>query len=447
MNRNIKPCFFTILFHLFIINALFAQDTTQVVINWLQKNAIPLKHVEAGNAFDDLKPLKQILKDVKLVGLGEATHGTREFFQMKHRLLEFLVKEMRFTVFTIESSYAGCQLINDYVLYGNGDKAAALSGQGYVAWDTEEFTAMLDWMRAYNQTVTEDKKVKFYGVDFGFNDAGREKVLAYLQKYDAAQIAATAAFFRELAQEEEKWPTRLEKDDTKRKTWFIQIEYLIAYLKKNEGNLIAASSAAEFRQILKYVQTMRQWLLVNIPSIAASRSQIMGENLLALMEEMPGANFIIWQHNGHISVNTLRSNMGYRLRQKLGNGYYALGFEFSQGSYQNRIVLPDNYLGDLIENTHPPVPAQSLPWYLSHTKKGNFLLNLRTTVFNTMVEKWLNQPKEVHNVQWFANETSKNFAEMKNLKSMYDGILFIENTTRTRPTKNALETAAKKVGF
>src|SRR5215510_12728002 len=75
---------------------------TETVSNWLSRSAIRLKSVEAGHSFDDLQPLKSILKDVRIVGLGEGTHGTREFFQIKHRLLEFLVNEMGFTLFVME---------------------------------------------------------------------------------------------------------------------------------------------------------------------------------------------------------------------------------------------------------------------------------------------------------------------------------------------------------
>lgn len=69
--------------------------------------------------------------DGKVVGLGESTHGTREFSQVKHRLLKFLVREMGFNAYPLEASYAACQPINDYVLYGKGDLETALTGQGY----------------------------------------------------------------------------------------------------------------------------------------------------------------------------------------------------------------------------------------------------------------------------------------------------------------------------
>jgi len=103
------------------------QDT-EAVIAWLQQNALPIQHIDVGSSCSDLQPLKQILKDVKVVGMGETTHGTSEIYRLRHRLLEFLVTEMNFDTITLESSFAACQPINEYVLYGKGDREG--SGDG-----------------------------------------------------------------------------------------------------------------------------------------------------------------------------------------------------------------------------------------------------------------------------------------------------------------------------
>jgi erythromycin esterase len=58
-------------------------------IQWLKANAIPFDTTEPNHSFEDLMPLKTIIGDARIVALGEATHGTHEFFQMKHRMLEF----------------------------------------------------------------------------------------------------------------------------------------------------------------------------------------------------------------------------------------------------------------------------------------------------------------------------------------------------------------------
>jgi erythromycin esterase len=74
------------------------------VTGWLAQNALPLSSLTTGVSTVDLQPLKDVLDGVRIVGLGEATHRTREFFQLKHRLLEFLVTEMGFSVLAMEAS-------------------------------------------------------------------------------------------------------------------------------------------------------------------------------------------------------------------------------------------------------------------------------------------------------------------------------------------------------
>src|SRR5262245_22515498 len=167
-----------------------------LVVAWLKENVVPLKTVEAGNSFDDLQPLKRVLKDVRFVGLGEATHGTREFFQFKHRMVEFLVREMGFRIFAIEASFSACQNINDYVMAKTDDGAKALDSQGFWTWNTEEVRSMLDWMRAYNQGVPAEKRVKFAGFDIQINSTGKAKLLEYLKRVAPERSATTDAFFQ-----------------------------------------------------------------------------------------------------------------------------------------------------------------------------------------------------------------------------------------------------------
>ena len=135
---------------------------TEQVTKWFTSNAIPLKSVE-GESFAELKPLKQVLRGVRIVGLGEETHGTREFFQLKRRLIEFLVKEAGFTVFAMELSYAASLDINEYVLNGTGDRDKLLAKQGLWAWDTQEVSEVIEWLRQYNSSMPAEKKVRFVG--------------------------------------------------------------------------------------------------------------------------------------------------------------------------------------------------------------------------------------------------------------------------------------------
>src|SRR5438105_13843092 len=80
----------------------FAQDSA--VVSWIRETAIPLRTVDADSGFADLAPLKSVLADVRIVGLGESSHGTSEFQRVKHRRFAFRVKEMGYTVFPVEAS-------------------------------------------------------------------------------------------------------------------------------------------------------------------------------------------------------------------------------------------------------------------------------------------------------------------------------------------------------
>ena len=118
---------------------------------------------------------------------GEATHGTREFFEMKHRMLEFLVTQMGFNVFAIEATFPESFEINKYILMGEGDPAKALAGLYFWTWNTEEVLDMIQWMRKYNAEPTHFKKIKFYGFDMQFPEEASLFVRAYLKKVDPIQ--------------------------------------------------------------------------------------------------------------------------------------------------------------------------------------------------------------------------------------------------------------------
>lgn len=135
---------------------------------WIKANAIEFKTSEAESGLDDLARLRDVVGDARIVSLGEPTHGTREAFQMKHRLLEFLVSEMGFSIFSIEASTPESYALNDYVLEGKGDPKALIGGMYFWTWNTEEVLAMVEWMRRWN--ASHDRKVQFTGFDMQTSD-------------------------------------------------------------------------------------------------------------------------------------------------------------------------------------------------------------------------------------------------------------------------------------
>src|SRR5437763_334042 len=87
-----------------IVQAMPQGAAASSVSEWMAARAVRLATPEYGHGFADMQPLKKIVGNARIVSLGEATHGTREFFQLKHRMLEFLASEMGFTLFSIEAN-------------------------------------------------------------------------------------------------------------------------------------------------------------------------------------------------------------------------------------------------------------------------------------------------------------------------------------------------------
>jgi erythromycin esterase len=408
-----------------------AQDSA--VVAWIRETAIPLRTLNAGSGFADFAPLKPVLMNARIVGLGESSHGTSEFQRAKYRLLEFLVKEMGYTAFAMEAGYSETQPMNDYVLHGTGNRADALSRLGYVAWDMEEFAAMVDWMRAYNRTVPEARKVRFYGVDIYRNSIGRAKVMAAVRRVLPLAVAATDSLFRVLAEQERRWPRW---DTTVIAAARSPLDKLAGRLDARRRAAPAVLTPAEWDEIIQLVEVMRQVALLK------HRDRYMAQNLSYLIDhEQAGTKFVFWAHNYHIAADS--AAVGYFLRQRYADGYYAIGLYFNQGTYLTRAIFP---LGDFKIKTLPPAADGSLEWFLARAGLPRFFLDLRAPSSKPSVEAWLRTPREAFDGVWAA-DFSGGLNDTLKVREWYDGLLFVSESTPTRPTAHARNLVAKREGF
>jgi erythromycin esterase-like protein len=162
---------------------------------WLNENAVRFDTPVAGSGFTDLEPLEAIIGDARIVGLGEATHGTREHFQMKHRLVEFLAMEMGFTIFSVEASTPEAYRLNDYVLRGEGDPETLIAGMYFWTWNTEEVLALVEWMRNFN--ASGGGPIQFTGFDMQSPEVAADIVVQFLSGVAPGSAERTRAKYDE----------------------------------------------------------------------------------------------------------------------------------------------------------------------------------------------------------------------------------------------------------
>ena len=184
---------------LLVLAMLFASEkvSAQQPMDWIRKNAIPLQTVEAGNGFDDMQPLKKVVGDARIVALGEATHGTREFFQLKHRMIEFLASQMGFTIFSIEANMPEAYRLNDFVLNGNGDPKQLLKGMYFWTWNTQEVLDMILWMREFNRLGKG--RIEFTGFDMQTPTVAMDVVRTFVTARDGSYYTTLEPIYQEVS--------------------------------------------------------------------------------------------------------------------------------------------------------------------------------------------------------------------------------------------------------
>jgi erythromycin esterase len=415
------------------------------IAEYLSTHAIPLKSVEAGHGFEDLAALEKILGDTKMVGLGEATHGTREFFHFKHRMLEFLVERMGFNVFAIEASYVGCLNIDDYVVHGKGDPAAALASQKFWTWDTEEVADMIRWMREYNSQRPLSQRVRFLGFDIQHFNQAFDVIPAYVKRVAPRHLPKL---------EEVLQPTRFDPKAAgsaqDKAAQDARLRGLIDLFEQSEEEYAAQSSADEFETVLQHVRILFQYHHSYVME-AASRDTYMAENIQRLMKQLgPKTKMAVWAHNEHLAVNEKfydeGRSMGHYLRQWYGPQYYAFGFQFNSGSFQSLHATMDRlpYHGGLQEFTLPATEPGLLGWYLERGREGrpyqNYIIDFRSAPRSGPVAAWLDTPQTMRSIGSLFHEDMprSGWTNAAVLRQAYDGMIFISQVTRARPNPTGL---------
>ncbi|MCP5047743.1 MAG: hypothetical protein GY940_11275 [bacterium] len=416
------------------------KDAPEEVVQWMKKEAVPLKSVEAGQGYDDLQALKKIFGDARVVGFGESSHGQREIFQMKHRMLEFLVEEMGFTVFAMEEAWPHGFEVNEYVLHGKGDIRTA-AGNFHGVWDTEEVYALIEWMRQYNADPSHSKKVKFYGLDISYSKSAADMVAGYLEKTDPPSAGKVTKVLEPL-RSRQVYRLLYKYDDKQSRDLKENLEQLSTLLDREKESYIRASSKEEWSLMRQHIVYLRNFvdyaLFGKVSDVQAIdvRDRCQADTVKWILEnEPPGTRVALWAHNFHISAAPYPGHpftfAGMHLKKALGDDYLAVGFVFNRGGFQS-FDLTAQQTFFLLKGYKVEPYAGSYGAAMARTGLPVFFLDLRGIPAQGLVHDWFAKP---HVLKWidsvFANERDIRF--LCKLPGTFDAVIFIEETSRSRP--------------
>jgi erythromycin esterase len=428
---KIHLCSIILLFVIFP-TTVFCQH--QEGIKWIDENAVKIKTVRAENGFEDLMPLKNIFKDTRIIALGEATHGTKEIFQMKHRMLEFLVKEMGFRYFAVEANLTETYAVNDYVMYGRGDPQKALDGLYFWTLNTKEVMAMIQWMRGYNKDKEDKDKVRFYGFDMQAQPVAMSEFYKYISRVDSGYAFQIKDLVSRIQGFGDGVP-----DNNAVKSCAGEVEKLFTHINDKKEKYISTTSEREYETEKHNLVVVSQYIAMMSETDTAvmcqTRDSCMCENVKWFMDlEGDASKFVLWAHNGHIAKDYVDSDgltLGYFLKKFYKEKYYALGFDFYNGSFQSMDMK-----SDLVE-FHYVLKQNSTGYLFSQSRNKIFFIDFACAEKNKDMNKILHDTiPSICIGALFSKEDPEPFYINRPLADIYDGMIFIRNTSRAEPNYN-----------
>ena len=314
------------------------------LINEIQSLARPLKTER------DLDPLIDAIGDSRYVLLGEATHGTSEFYTWRTEISRRLITEKGFSFIAVEGDWPDCYAVNRFAKGLGGDSAQqmlhAFSRWPTWMWANREVVDLVNWMSIHNSMIPSQKQVGFYGLDVYSLWDSMHAVMDYLKNIDP-ELARTAqrAYscfepydedVHEYARATALVPTSCEDDAVRMlnalrsKASELKEDGADAYFNAEQNALITRNAEMYYRTMVR-----------GGPASWNVRDNHMVETLERLMQHHgPDAKAIVWEHNTHVGdarfTDMARGgmvNVGQLVRQAHEReGVFLVGFGTHHGS-------------------------------------------------------------------------------------------------------------------
>jgi erythromycin esterase-like protein len=347
----------------------------------------------------DYDGLMERVADARVVCLGEASHGTHEFYRERGRITRRLVEEKGFTIVAVEADWPDAYRANRWVRGSGGDRTADEALAGFTRfptwmWRNREVVEFLTWLRAWNDTVPPGRaKTGFYGLDLYSMFASIEAVVRYLDQVDpqaARRARARYACFGRYGGDTQAYGYAAELGVTpgcrdEAVSQLVELQRRAAELAQRDGRIpedeffYAEQNARLVANAEAYYRTMfgppaAGWNL---------RDTHMADTLEALLEHFgrggARAKAVVWAHNSHVGDARATEpgdegelNVGQLARERWGGDAVLVGFS----TYTGTVTAASDW--DEPGERKRVRPALEGSWEaLLHEAGGDFVLPLR----------------------------------------------------------------------
>ncbi len=392
---------------------------------------------------NDLAPLS-FLKDAKIVGLGEATHGTKEFFQLKHRIFKYLVENYGFKAFGFEADMGESIYIDRYITKGEGNLENIMTTKMHFwTWRTQEVKDLLKWMRQYNIGKSEDSKIHYIGFDSQFITYQPDLILEYFNRVKpgfVSQILPSMQMIKNIGNTLPSLVGEYYKNISQKRKLEIadSLKDALTKIIAIKSELISKSSDFEYQTVKQLVINLIQandviYSSAHFDYSINYRDKYMADNAVWI-SNLFGANtkIAVWAHNGHIQNNSNYwggGSMGKYLKNKLANRYQIVGFSFSKGYFEAVSQSGNTFVGLKVQLINTAPQKNSLNYILFNAKYDNFILKTADIPTNSELGKWIATPEPFFMIGAVYNGNPANYYGNILLRYYYDVLINYDITS------------------
>ena len=412
------------------------------IVELLNESSSPLENME------DLDPLMDYIGDAKYVLLGEASHGTHEYYTWRAKITQRLIQEKGFAFVGVEGDWPDCYRLNRFAKgYTNSGKDIYEVLNDFNRWPTWmwanwEIAAFIDWLKAYNTGIPLEMRVGFYGLDvYSFRES-MYSIIQYLEKNDPEALKLAKKVmecFEPYGKDEGQAyarasafvPELCEKDVINLLT---EIRSKVENYNSDPENVMSTEqNAFVARNAEKYYRAM-------IKRGSASWN-IRDEHMVSTIERLMkyhgnAAKTVIWEHNTHIGdarATDMASegmvNVGQLLREQFADdGVVAVGF----GSYKGTVVAARGWGDEMRKIRIPNAVEGSWENDFHHASKGKNRLLLMNKIRK---EKCVSAPIGHRAIGVVYNPEHERFGNYvpSVMPKRYDAFVFLDETTALHP--------------
>ena len=423
------------------------------LIDIIKEKAVPL--ASASGNFDRLL---EDIGDARFVLLGEASHGTHEFYKARAEITKRLIREKDFSAVAVEADFPDAYRVNRYIRAVGEDQTANEALSDFTRfplwmWRNADVLDLVGWLRAHNDKFPkQEQKAGFYGLDLYSLHRSIESVIEYLDKTDP-DAARRARFrygcFEDFGEDPQSYgyaagfdmQMSCEKEVINQ---LIEIQHRAAEYANRDG-FVAKDEYFFAEQNARLVKNAEEYYRSMFRGRASSwnlRDRHMAETLHALSAHLEQSGqtgkVVIWAHNSHLGDARATEmgeqgewNVGQLVREKYADAAFLLGFTTHSGTVAAATSWDESAQ---LKRVNPSL-ENSFERLFHETQIPRFYLNLK----ETEAHKILRQPRLERAIGVVYRPESERVSHYFNarLSPQFDAVIHFDETRAVEPLENA----------